>query len=785
MSDRTERVVLTAILVGFAALAIAYSVVVPPFEASDELWHYPMVKTLADNRRLPVQDPANVGPWRQEGSQPPLYYIVGALATAWIDTSDMDEARHLNVHVDNGVATADGNINLVVHDPALESFPWHGTVLAVHIVRLLSVAMSTAAVYLTWRVARAVVPGRQWLALATAAIHAFTPMYVFISGALNNDNLVVPLTSLAMLQLFRLMRDDGRPEEHIREKESTAMQASAREYAALGIILGLAALSKTTSLALTLLTAIVVSARALRRRSWVEFVVGGLATLVPVLLIAGWWYARNWVLYGDLAGLRAFIEILGKRDVPAGVGQLWRERFSFAAGYWGNFGGLNVPLPAWAYDVLNWLAIIAAAGLLTLVARWLTARVRASRWRETSAVRPDRLRAWPFALCLMWGAGVVVPWSQWAATTWSSQGRLIFAAMPVWSLLLALGLSAWFPRRREGWILGSFVAFLVVLATAALLLWIPSAYALPEPLGDEALASIPHRLEVDFRSSRVGGEDSRPVMRLLGYTIAAQEVPPGGSLTVILYWEAIEPTSEDCTVFVHLLGEGELLVAQRDTYPGLGLLSTTRVDPGYRWADQYALRIPETAYSPDVAEIEVGIFVTSTGQRLLAAGPDGEHLGDHIRFARVAVQSHPDEVPNPIAVSFGDGMVLVGYDLDHRIAAPGDEVTLTLYWEARREIRTDYTVSTQFVDDRQRKAAQVDSWPRSGAAPTTTWRPGQPIVDAVRLTVSDDAEPGAYGVRVAVYSLVEGEIRHLPIVPSDGRMLADHIVLTQARVVPR
>ena len=93
MSDRTERLVLAAILVTFVVLAAAYSVVVPPFEASDELWHYPMVSYIVGNRSLPVQDPANVGPWRQEGSQPPLYYAVAALATFWIDTSDMAQVR--------------------------------------------------------------------------------------------------------------------------------------------------------------------------------------------------------------------------------------------------------------------------------------------------------------------------------------------------------------------------------------------------------------------------------------------------------------------------------------------------------------------------------------------------------------------------------------------------------------------------------------------------------------------------------------------------------------------
>ena len=48
--------------------------------------------------------------------------------------------------------------------------------------------------------------------------------------------------------------------------------------------------------------------------------------------------------------------------------------------------------------------------------------------------------------------------------------------------------------------------------------------------------------------------------------------------------------------------------------------------------------------------------------------------------------------------------------------------------------------------------------------------------------VFTDAAPGVYDVRVAVYWLEAGGIRLLPVIPQDGRMLADHIILTQARI---
>ncbi|HQF71649.1 MAG TPA: hypothetical protein PLH39_10265, partial [Promineifilum sp.] len=121
---RAERRLLALILTLFVLLGFSYALITPIFEASDELWHYPMVRHLADGNPLPVQvfDPALAGPWNQEASQPPLYYTLAAALTFWIDTGDMAQVRWLNPHVDNGVITADGNTNLVVHDPAAN--PW-------------------------------------------------------------------------------------------------------------------------------------------------------------------------------------------------------------------------------------------------------------------------------------------------------------------------------------------------------------------------------------------------------------------------------------------------------------------------------------------------------------------------------------------------------------------------------------------------------------------------------------------------------------------------------------
>ena len=103
-----ERFWIAVITLLFVILGVVYSLATPIFEASDELWHYPVVKHIADGRGLPVQRPGVEAPWQQEGSQPPGYYALAALVTAWIDTDDLSEVRWLNPMANTGQSTGCG-----------------------------------------------------------------------------------------------------------------------------------------------------------------------------------------------------------------------------------------------------------------------------------------------------------------------------------------------------------------------------------------------------------------------------------------------------------------------------------------------------------------------------------------------------------------------------------------------------------------------------------------------------------------------------------------------------
>ena len=69
-------------------LSLAYSLANPPFEANDELAHYLYIRHLASQRRLPVQETPAGNDYQNH--HPPLYYLLGALVSFWLDDSDLN-----------------------------------------------------------------------------------------------------------------------------------------------------------------------------------------------------------------------------------------------------------------------------------------------------------------------------------------------------------------------------------------------------------------------------------------------------------------------------------------------------------------------------------------------------------------------------------------------------------------------------------------------------------------------------------------------------------------------
>jgi hypothetical protein len=257
------------------------------------------------------------------------------------------------------------------------------------------------------------------------------------------------------------------------------------------------------------------------------------------------------------------------------------------------------------------------------------------------------------------------------------------------------------------------------------------------------------RLDIDFDGQ----------IRLLGaLTGGAGSAQPGEILPLTLYWEAVRPVTGDYTVFVHLLGQEERVIAQRDAPPGLGARPTSGWTPGQAVADPYLLALPEATYAPDQAVWEVGLYDAQTGWRLQTA--DGR---DNVRFGAVSIRP----AAKPLRLDFGL-VALTGYDLDRLALSPGETLSVTLRWEAPPGGATPLSVTVQLVGEQGNVGARA-----SGSLEQSVYR----------LVLSDGAPPGAYDLELLVADPATDQT--LPLLGADGQPRGDRARLTKVRLYPQ
>jgi len=128
------------------------------------------------------------------------------------------------------------------------------------------------------------------------------------------------------------------------------------------------------------------------------------------------------------------------------------------------------------------------------------------------------------------------------------------------------------------------------------------------------------------------------VVRLLGYDLEPMKVESGGSLHLILYWQALSTMETSYTVFIHLLDEEGDLRGQRDSIPGGGSLPTTGWVSGEVITDGYDISIASDA-PPGEYALLLGMYEAVSGKRLPVYDGAGNGVGDSLSLEGVEVVS--------------------------------------------------------------------------------------------------------------------------------------------------
>ncbi len=704
--------VLPALLAIFAGLAVVYSLATPIFEGPDEIWHFAFANYLADSRggALPVLSATHPDLLLRNAAHPPLYFYPVAALIAPIDRSDFPDLFHFNLGSPSITPGSHSDRpNLLIHGRN-EDFPYRQSVLAVHIGRLWSVLLGVVTLAGVWVIARQLAPGSAaWLPLAVTATAAFVPQFVYGSAIINNDALAAAGGAWTLAALLALMR-----------------WRRWRWAALSGLALGITLLSKIGMVALAPLP---IAALALANvdiyrpgggrpapelvRAQVRWVLAaGAIVYGAAAASAGWWYVRNWMLYGDPLAWQIWQVLAGVGRPTPTVPQFLSDMAGLFGTFWADFG-LRIDR--------QWARVFAVL-MLAALAGWARRLVR----RDWAPFNVPGLLLAGTAFALLLASAV-----RYSLQITNIHGRLLYPALGMVAFVVVAGLMGWGDRLGRILVAGVVAGFFTTAALVPFLV-IGPAYARP------VLAASALPGDITQTSQAFGGQ-----VALIGYRLLTPRLQSGQAAHLVTYWRPLTPGAPNGDLHANVslvqpdgkaLGHSEVLLGT-SLYPSSEWVSTDIIVSDI-------ILTPTTGDRPVVAAIWLSVRGGSLDPLPLSS-PGA--TGSQLVLGRVALAG-PSGCQAAMAANadFGGQMRLVGYTL----ASDG----LTLCWWAEAAMTVDYTVFVHITQANGTGLGAADGQPRGGLYPTSSWLPGEVITD-----VHPWALPAGASVRVGVYRLDTGE----------------------------
>lgn len=700
---------LSAISIAFLALALIYSAATPPLEAGDENLHFFVIRHIVESGGLAVldtTDDARPDDPHQEAGQPPLYHWLASVAIRGLSSDDVLSYAP-NPHAFIGIPTTDpANRNRVVHPPNEESL---SSVQALRRARLVSIAFGLVAVLATYMLARAVVPGHPAIALLSAALVAFNPMFLFISASVSNDSAIAALSAISLLLILRTL--DAR--------------LSLRSGALQGGFIGLACLAKLSGLGLLPLAIGAALYAGRRHAAWRPVLHHVVGIVGAFAVVAGWWFVRNLMLYGDPTAVSAWISVVGTRTRPVDLEEvrgLW-------VAFWGVFGAFDILAQPWVYSVYAVVCLAAIAG-------WLGTFLAGGRYP---------FRAVGIVLLTFWLVIEATALARWTSMNYASSGRLLFPAISAVAILISVGLLLSLTSARRLQAAAAAAGVLGAIAAVIPSLSLTPAYR-PVPIVNEtALAA-----SATFTRTTFGG-----VVALEGAQVAPR-TESGKPVEVELFWRSLQRTDRNYSLSVQLLGRDGGRVGQIDVFPGAGRYPTSLWQPGDLVKDALKVPVSSPIDSTTGARVAVALYEFENHNNLEARNPDGASVYPVVVGTTEIIGGPParcDEgVPDGL---FGGQVRLVSVSPRPEFVAPGNAITVSLAWCVAKRPVPDYTAFVHLAQPGRPPVAQHDGPPRA-AYPTSAWAGGEIVTDLRSFSVPPNAPNGRYRLLVGLYDPRDG-----------------------------
>ncbi len=316
-------------------------------------------------------------------------------------------------------------------------------------LRLASVVMGAGIVCCAYALGLLVMPHRPQVALAGTALVAFLPQHVAMLASVNNDALANLLIAAVLLACtLYLLRRDVQP-LHI------------------GLLVGFGLLTKVSALFIGGVAGLCILWRWWsERRDGAGLLRPVLAFALPALVLGGLWWARSISVYGfpDVFGLRQHNLVVADQprtaDLIAQIGfpaYLEQALTTTYHSFWGQFGWMALPMPAWIYLLIGLLLLVCLVGLL--LAAWSARRAPPDAgWSVTGMLGLVALLA-------------LLAYVYYNTEFLQFQGRYMYPGLLPFALGLALGLDALRARiiRRGAWL--TVLPFALFALLDVYLLW--------------------------------------------------------------------------------------------------------------------------------------------------------------------------------------------------------------------------------------------------------------------------------------------------------------------------
>jgi len=264
--------------------------------------------------------------------------------------------------------------------------------------------------------------------------------------------------------------------------------------------------------------------------------------------------------------------------------------------------------------------------------------------------------------------------------------------------------------------------------------------------------------------------DFSPIILLRQSDLSSRQAEPGDRLLLKLLWQAGQFNFDDISVGF------DLIDAEGQSHRVGSSLTPSRKFNLPRWEandlvlGQYWLAIPPQA-APGPAKLQVRLV-----------NVHGFFYDEVFPFDRLEILpttrnfNPPDSTDMPLEADFSGQVSLIGVDCPSSTsseqaicrAAPGEEVTLTLYWRAGTAIETNYTVFTHLLGPEETVIVNADHAPPK---PTQGWVSGEIITDSVSFTLPETLPPGDYPIEVGLYNAADPDFTRLSLTTGELRVI--------------